>query len=236
MLSVQYFKYYVLSTVRNPPAFFFSMMFPAILMIISIHQWGADQASQLSGFLVFLNYSVQTISFMLLGMGVSQEKNSPWAAYLRALPASPWDMVLGRVMHTLGLCLLNMFFICSIAIFLFNFRFVPSDLCYYIFVALLGAIPFSILGLTIGYAAHPDSARSIFTLVNILLLFGAFSFPDAGLFSVLRHGVITFQLLNLSLYRHDHTISAFGSIMCLGTYAILALYFFGRVYRRQSAV
>ena len=44
-----------------------------------------------------------------------------------------------------------------------------GNLLYFGFIALVGSIPMALLGMTIGYAANPESSRSIFTLLNLLL-------------------------------------------------------------------
>ena len=54
------------------------------MLLLFAHQW--EGKNSLGAVIIFFNYSVQTVALMLLGMGVTQEKNSDWAKYLRTLP------------------------------------------------------------------------------------------------------------------------------------------------------
>ena len=170
-LAKSYFKIYFLNTMRNTPALFFTLIFPPLMLLITSHEWGTSRLDKIGGFVVFLNYSVQTVALMLLGMGVSQEKNSEWSKYLRTLPVSASTMVAGRIMHTLFLSLINLVIVSLVGIFVLSIPVTFVELSYFCGIALLGGIPMALMGMTIGYAANPESSRSIFTLLNLLLLF-----------------------------------------------------------------
>lgn len=233
-LILSYFKINFLTTVRNTPALFFTLIFPPLILVLTAHQWGSDTKSQLEAFVIYLNYSVQTVSLMLLGMAVSQEKNSHWSKYVRTLPAPVSTMVLGRLMHTLALCFINLILISVVAVFVLSIPVTLAQLIFFFGVALLGAIPMALIGMSIGYAASPESSRSIFTLLNLMLLFGSFSLPDGGLFSYVRAAVPTFQWKELSLHILNPASSIVSPLVCLSVYTILFAMFFGRVYSKSS--
>ena len=229
-LIVSYFKLYFLNTIRNPPALFFTLIFPPLMFLLTAHQWGNLRQNKIEAFIVFLNYSVQTVSFMLLGMGVSQEKNSEWSKYLRTLPVHVSTMIFGRLMHTLFLCFINLITISIVGIFILSIPVTLTELFSFYGVALLGVIPMMLMGMTIGYAANVESSRSIFTLLNLLLLFGAFSLPGTGIFSYLREGIPTYQLVVLSLKIISPEINIISPLICLGVYTIVFAFLFQKVY------
>ena len=205
-LSILYFKLLFASTKRNVPALFFTLIFPPLMLLLFANHW--KNSNPLGAVVIFFNYSVQTVALMLLGMGVTQEKNSDWAKYLRSLPVGLKPMIFGRLLHTLTLSSINLVSLATIAIFILGLPLNFSNFGVLALVALLGGIPMALLGMTIGYIANPDSSRSIFTLLNLLLLFGSFSLPNEGVFKYLREFVPSYQWAKISLiYLEQNTIS-----------------------------
>lgn len=233
-LAQFYFRIYFLNTVRNTPALFFTLIFPPLMLLITAHQWGPNALDKISAFVIFLNYSVQTVALMLLGMGVSQEKNSHWAKYLRSLPVPTITMIMGRLWHTLFLSLLNLVTISLVGIFLLSIPVTLPQLSYFFLIALLGGIPMALMGMTIGYAANAESSRSIFTLLNLLLLFGSFSLPSVGFLGYFRLIVPTYQWRMLSLKIIDPTINALTPLICLFVCTLIFVFLFQKVYFRRK--
>jgi ABC-2 type transport system permease protein len=233
-LAKSYFKIYFLNTVRYPSALFFTLIFPPLLLLMTSHQWGPARYERIESFIVFLNYSVQTIAFMLLGMGVSAEKNSEWAKYQRTLAAPLSAMILGRVMHTLGLCFINLITITLIGVFALSIPLTVPEIAYFFAMALLGAIPLALMGMTIGYAANAESSRSIFTLLNLLFLFGSFGLPSKGFFSYVKEAVPTYQWLKLSSKIVQPEISVIPPLICLGAYAVVFAFLFQKIYFKSQ--
>lgn len=231
MLAFKYFKTYFISTLRNPPALFFTLIFPPLMLLITSHQWGIEHANRLESLMVFCNYSVQTVAFMLLGMGVSLEKNGPFAQYLRTMPVGLSPMLLGRFLHTLGLAAINLVVVGCVGAFALGIPVTLVQYGYLSAVALLGAIPMAMMGMSIGYIASPESSRSIFTLLNLLMLFGAFSLPGTGILSIVREGVPTYQWLRLSQKIIDPQVSILAPLVCLGIYTLV----FGGLFAKKAS-
>ncbi len=230
-LAFFYFKIFFLGTVRNIPALFFTLIFPPLMLLLFAHQW--EGKNQLGAVIVFFNYSVQTVALMLLGMGVTQEKNSEWAKYLRTLPVNILPMILGRILHTLMLSLANIISLSIVSIFILNMHLSPDNLLFFSMIALLGAIPMALLGMTIGYATTPESSRSIFTLLNLLLLFGAFALPDSGIFGIAREFIPTYQWAQLSFSHINPLINPLTPSLWLTGYSIIFLIAFQKIYSRS---
>ncbi|KAB8041061.1 hypothetical protein GCL60_03745 [Silvanigrella paludirubra] len=230
-LGFFYFKLLFLSTIRNIPALFFTLIFPPLMLLLFAHQWEGKNA--LGAVIIFFNYSVQTVALMLLGMGVTQEKNSDWAKYLRTLPVGVKPMIMGRIFHTIVLSFINLVTLSIVALFILKLAIPIGNLFYFGFIALAGSIPMALLGMTIGYAANPESSRSIFTLLNLLLLFGSFALPSVGFFGILREFVPTYQWSQISFSHINSEISPTTPLIWLGGYSILFILLFKKVYSRS---
>lgn len=229
-LAFFYFKLLFLSTVRNIPALFFTLIFPPLMLLLFAHQWEGKNA--LGAVIIFFNYSAQTVALMLLGMGVTQEKNSDWAKYLRTMPIGIKPMIFGRILHTLVLSFINLVTLSFVALFILKLPLEMNLLVYFAFIALAGSIPMALLGMTIGYAANPESSRSIFTLLNLLLLFGSFALPSAGFFGTLREFIPTYQWSQISFSHINSNTTPTIPLLWMSGYTILFLISFKKVYSR----
>lgn len=223
-LIIQYFKLFLLETVRNTPALFFTLIFPPLIFVLSIQVWGSDPQAQRLAFLTFANYSVQTVCFMLLGMGVSQEKNSNWAQYVRTLPASMNVMVVGRILHTVALSFINILLLTFVAVFLFHIDLPIIQLTQVFLVCALGAIPFAMIGIAIGFLSNQDAARSIFTILNLLFLFGSFGMSATGIIYKTQQFILSYQWVMLQRSIFEKNISQIAPILTLLGYTILFVF------------
>lgn len=228
-LSILYFKILFYSTIRNIPALFFTLIFPPLMLLLFANHW--ENSNPLGAVVIFFNYSVQTVALMLLGMGVTQEKNSDWAKYLRTLPVGLKPMVIGRLLHTFVLSCINLISLGLVAAFVLQLPLGMSQFLSFSCIALMGGIPMALLGMTIGYLANPDSSRSIFTLLNLLLLFGSFSLPANGVFGFLREFIPTYQWAQISFSQINSKINPTLSILWLCGFSILLLFAFNRAYK-----
>lgn len=201
------------------------------MLLLFAHQW--EGKNSLGAVIIFFNYSVQTVALMLLGMGVTQEKNSDWAKYLRTMPVGIKSMLFGRLLHTLMLSFINLITLSIVAIFILKLPLEINNLIYFSFIALAGGIPMALLGMTIGYAANPESSRSIFTLLNLLLLFGSFALPEIGIFSIIRDFIPTYQWSQLSFAHIDHHINPAIPLLWLSGYSLIFIIIFKKVYKNS---
>lgn len=223
-LIFEYLKLYLLETVRNVPALFFTLIFPPLIFLLSIQVWGTDPHAQRLAYLTFANYSVQTVCFMLLGMGVSQEKNSNWAQYVRTLPASTNVMIIGRVLHTVVLSFTNILLLTLVATLLFHIQISFGQILEVFLVCALGAVPFALIGIAIGYLANQDSARSIFTILNLLFLFGSFSMSATGIVYKIQNFILSYQWVVLQRSIFETNISPLAPIITLLAYTIIFIF------------
>lgn len=231
-LAISYFQQYFLTTIRNVPSLFFTLIFPPILLLLFAHQFKSDGVQ--GAVIVFFNYSVQTVAFMLLGMGVSLEKNSLWAKYLRTLPVGPFPMIIGRLLHTLSLSVLNIVILSCVTILILQIPIKIDELLFFAAVAIGGAIPMAMMGITIGYIASPESCRSIFTLLNLLLLVGSFGLPDTGFLSKVKIFIPSYEWSLISYSYINKDLSILIPFLLFFCYFVLFLLVFIKIYRRQN--
>lgn len=200
-LLYQYSKLYSLQLFRNRSATLFSIVLPVILFVLIGHQSKGDVDQQVAMLIIFCNYSVQTATFVSLGLTISAEKKSDWSVYLRTLPARHWVQFSGLIVSKVLAAAISLVIVILASNFILQLS-LPLPLVGMIFlVALLGAIPMSLLGIGFGHRIDATAARGVMVFVNLGLLFGAFVFPGTGILHTLQQFVPTYQWM-LITYSH----------------------------------
>ena len=198
-LFFSYFKSYTLQAIRNKSALFFTIAFPSALMLLFEHQSGHGLVDRLGTFIVFANYAVQSTMLISFGLKISSMRNSHWNQYLRTLPVKPSIMLLAGILSILLIAFFSLLLINILALFVYHLPLSFLQLSMIFFTCIVGGIPMAILGYGLGYAIKPDSARQVLVILNLCLLFGAFSFPDHGLLSIIRDFVPSYQWMMMGL-------------------------------------
>jgi ABC-2 type transport system permease protein len=123
-----------------------------------------------------------SIALFSFGVGVASERGQGWMKLTRATPMPSWIYFTSKVV----IALLFAVIICSIlfplAIVSANVRMPMSQWSGLTASLLLGMLPFSLVGFTIGYWAGPNSAVAVANVLYLILAFGSGLFiPIEGL-------------------------------------------------------
>lgn len=229
-----YARLYISSTLRNVPSVFFTLVFPPLMLMLTAHQWDESSFGKLEAFIVFCNYSVQTVALMLVGMSTSQEKYGAWSRYVRTLPVGSAPMIWGRFCYLLCIAGLGVSSLGLISALFLDIPLTFRLFSYFALIALFGNTPMVFMGLSIGYLANQEGARTIFTLVNLLLLFGSFGLPGEGIWATLRQLIPSYQVNQLSRGIFDSQVSFVGPIGCSALYTVVFALLFLYAYKRHA--
>jgi ABC-2 type transport system permease protein len=178
----QHFKTFSLSLLRQPSYVVTTLMFPSLFFAFfglpNIHS-EAD-AVLLTG--SFAGFGVIGVCLFQLAVYTANERSSSWSSYVKTLPCSPIIMLLARLSSIFILA-----FVCILIVMLTSFTFSPLSLSFqhwptWILSLLLGTIPFSALGLTIGLLCNSKNVTPIANLLYLPLSFvGGLWVPPQGL-------------------------------------------------------
>ena len=130
----------------------------------------------------YLMFAVVGVAFFQFGVGIAQDRVSPWETYLRTLPVPPRVRVAARLLSALCFAAAASAVVIVVAHLL-----TPAGLetgrWLRLGVALLaGSIPFGLIGIALGYWASPKTASPIANLLWLPLAFlGGFWVPPDGL-------------------------------------------------------
>ncbi len=163
--------YLTLELARQPMYIVSTILFPSMFFWF----FGVPNAQNQTAALIMLGsfsaYAVLGIVLFQFGVGIAQERGTPWSAYLRILPAPAWVGFFSRLVS-------GIFFAClAVAGVLWTaFHFTPLELTMgrllpFLIYLFLGSIPFGMMGIVIGLACKAQSALPVANLVYLPLSF-----------------------------------------------------------------
>lgn len=236
-LLISYFKVYTLEILRNKQAAFFSIFFPAILLLLFGKQDYASHAqgtiNQIAVLAVYCIYAAQSVALMSLGISISTSRNSDWSLYLRTLPVAPGVSFGGLLLSTAARAFISVVIVLLIGIFYLGAQLSVPTLSYIVCIAMIGIIPMGLLAIGLGYLVNSESARSVFVIVNLMLLFGSFSLPSTGFFGYARSFIPSFQWVSMVVNHYIPTANLLSPWLWMLGFTI-AFYFLATwAYHRQ---
>lgn len=161
-LALTHAKYQLLETFRIPIAIIGSAFFPAAAMLFFVvpfagdHPVGATLATA-----SMTTFAVMSTSLFTFGIGVAEDRAQPWDPYMRTLPAGPGPRFAGRIIAGLVVMVLSVIPVVLIAAFLTEATVPPLGLVLGLLALMVGSIPFTLMGLAIGYALPSKAAIAV---------------------------------------------------------------------------
>ncbi|MET7420983.1 ABC transporter permease [Dactylosporangium sp. NPDC005555] len=172
-LALTHARFRILETIRIPVAVVGGAFFPAASMLFFVVPFAGDDpvgATYATASMVM--FAVMTSSLFTYGVGVSEDRAQPWDPFSRTLPAGPAAAFTGRV-----LCGLTFMFISLIPVVIIGALFTaatatPVRLLLALGAVVLSALPFTFMGLAIGYALPTKAALAVAQIIFFPLAFG----------------------------------------------------------------
>jgi len=155
---------------RNPPAAFFTFVFPLLFMLIFNVLFGADAARFFTPAIIV--FGVVTATFTNLAMSISIVRDAGVLKRVRGTPLPPWAYLAGRIGHAVLVALLLVVIVAAFGALVYGVP-VPWDaLPILVLLLAVAAAAFSALGLGVaGLIPNADAAPAIVNAVVLPVLF-----------------------------------------------------------------
>jgi ABC-2 type transport system permease protein len=171
-LTLTHARFHLLETVRVPIAVIGSTFFPAASMLFFVVPFGADDpigAKYATAAMV--TFAIMTSSLFGYGVGVSEDRSQPWDPYTRTLPAGPGPRFAGRIIAGLVMAFISLLPVVVIAALLTAATATPVELLLGAGAAIVAAVPFTLMGLAIGYGLPMKAALVVAQVIFFPLAF-----------------------------------------------------------------
>jgi ABC-2 type transport system permease protein len=162
-----------LELLRYPTFSVPTLLFPAMLFLFFVATRSGLTGERADLFLAsFVGFALLGVAFFQFGVGIAGERVTPWETYLRTLPLTLRTRLSARIVSALGFGLGS-----SVCVVLVAVATTPAGLSAGRWLllglsALLGSIPFALLGIALGYWATPRGALPIANVLYLGLSFG----------------------------------------------------------------
>jgi ABC-2 type transport system permease protein len=172
-LALVHARYQLLETIRIPIAVIGSTFFPAASMLFFVVPFaGNDPVAATYATASMVTFAVMISNLFQYGIGVSEDRAQPWDPYTRTLPAGAAPRFAGRVLCGLVMMALSLIPVLIIAAVATEATVSLGGFLAALGVVVIAALPFTLMGLAIGYALPSKAALAVAQLVFFPLAFG----------------------------------------------------------------
>ncbi|PZG14356.1 ABC transporter [Micromonospora craterilacus] len=238
-LALTHARYQLLETIRIPIAIFGSAFFPAAAMLFFVVPFaGKDPVAATFATASMVTFSVMSANIFSYGVGVAEDRQQPWDPFTRTLPAGPAPRFAGRVLAGLTITYLSLIPVVVIAATLTEARITPMAFLLALVTVAVISVPFTLMGLSIGYALPSKAAIVVAQLVFFPLAFGGglLSAPGSapGFVEAIAPYLPTRGAVELMWAAVGHYEPARLSLIMLGVWLVLLAALGGWAYRRDE--
>lgn len=159
--------YQLLETLRQPMYVLTTLVFPAMFFAFFGMPNAKDHASSVFLTGSFSCFAILGVVFFQFAIGLAQDKETPWADYLKILPSPSALSFIPRVINSLLLSVLAVSAVIAISVFMTPIVLSEVPWGNFILALLFFSLPFAFLGACIGYAV---SGKSIVPIANMVYL------------------------------------------------------------------
>lgn len=177
-------RYVALETLRVPIAIIGTVMFPVLsflFFVVPFSDISGDPvsataaASQLSLFAVF------SVCLFQFGVGVADDRSTPWDPYVRTLPVGAGPRILARLLNGVLFALLGLVPLLLTAALLTEATVTPTQAVLGLLALGLAGVPLLFMGVAVGYSLPVKAALPVAQVLLFPLAFGGGLFiPPEG--------------------------------------------------------
>lgn len=171
-LVLAHTKVLALGLTRVPGYWIPTLIFP--VMLYSFFGLPAARTSPQAAAIIMASFSafaVIGISFYQFGVGIAQDRTNPWESYVRTLPVGPGPRIIAQLLVAMGFAIAAASLVIGLTVWGAGLTLPPERWAMFALALLGGAIPFTMMGISIGYLAPPKAAVPIANLLHLPLTF-----------------------------------------------------------------
>ncbi len=216
----------LLELYRSPGYWVPTVVFPAMLFSFfgaSIAGDGIRAATLATA--SFAVYAVVGVAFYQFGVGVAQDRESPWEGFVRTLPAPAAPRIAARVVAALIFAAAAAATVIAVAHGIAAPRFTAASGLALAAVLAMGLVPFALFGVALGYLASAKAAVALANMIYLPLAFaGGLWIPPHGLpdmVAALSPFTPTRQFAELAWAAATHTPLPGAAMVGLAAYTVV---------------
>lgn len=160
-----------LSLVRLPTYWVPTLLFPPMLYGFFALPYSASDLVAKVLMASWCVYAVISVCFYQFGVGIADDRQSPWDTYLRSLPAGPVPRFGAQLVVAILFAAAGVTLVGIVATLTAEVALGPGSWGRLLLALMVGALPFTLLGIALGYLAPAKSAVPLANMVMLPLAF-----------------------------------------------------------------
>jgi ABC-2 type transport system permease protein len=160
-----------LELLRYPTFSVPTLAFPALFFLLFVAPRSDTDADPTLLLASFAGFAVLGVSFFQFGVGIAAERESAWERFVRTLPVRVRVRFAARVLSAALFGLVSAALVVAAALATTDARLSALRWAALAGAVALGAVPFALLGIALGYWASPRSALPTANILYLVLAF-----------------------------------------------------------------
>jgi len=160
-----------LELLRYPTFSVPTIAFPALFFLLFVAPRSEEDTDPTLLLASFAGFAVLGVSFFQFGVGIAAERESPWERFVRTLPVRARVRFAARVLSAALFGLASAALVVAAALATTHARLSEERWLALACALALGAVPFALLGIALGYWASPRSALPTANVLYLVLAF-----------------------------------------------------------------
>jgi len=182
MLVIEHFRAQMLALVRTPAYSSLTVFTPSIIFVFV--GLSVIDSRQTANFLLgsYSIFAALGVAFFQFGVGIANERGSPWQQFAHVLPVSPVTRFVAAVLSAVVFAAVAIAILIGVALLATDVGMPPSAWGRMLASVFLGTIPMALLGIAIGYWFTPKAALPAANILHLALAFaGGLFIPPQGM-------------------------------------------------------
>ena len=171
--------------IRTPAYSLVTVLIPGVVFVFIGSSVSDSQEAANIVMASFAIFAALGVAFFQFGVGIANDRESPWEQFAHVLPVSPGTRFAGNALSAVTFAIVVVAVLIVVALALTDAARPIVSWLRMLVAVFLGAVPMALLGIAIGYWSPPKAALPIANIIYVALSFGG------GLF-ILPSGMPTF--------------------------------------------
>lgn len=168
-LTLIYARALTLELLRYPAYSVPTLAFPAVFFLLFVASRGDRNPTLLLA--SFAGFAFLAVAFFQFGVGIAAERETPWERFLRTLPVRARVRLAARLLSGTVFGLASAGLVALTALATTDAHLPPVRWAELVLALVVGAAPFALLGIALGYWASPRGALPVANILYLVLAF-----------------------------------------------------------------
>lgn len=171
-LVLEHYCATMVGLIRTPAYSLVTVLIPGVVFMFIGTSVGDSREAANIVMASFAIFAALGVAFFQFGVGIANDRESPWEQFAHVLPVSPGARFAASVLSAVSFAVVAVGVLIIVAIILTEAAMPMNSWMRLLATVFLGSVPMALLGIAIGYWSPPKAALPIANILFLALSFG----------------------------------------------------------------